>query len=175
MMKTPSEIELELAGSPLGFAAALEQLRDHWSAPSRIAELQSDLQAERDIVNSKTLPAVALSLGICCALSRRREDNQAAVLLLQDLIDDAVSASLTSDCLFWTAVAKMHLGEYREARVLCERLAMRDPERKAALELHACVRQRVMAEGRMGLAVASAIMIGVTLVMGALMRRREYY
>ena len=97
-----------------------------------------------------------------------------AVSLLQDLIDDAVSASLTSDCLFWMAIAKLHLGEYRDARVIVERLALRDPERKAAIELHACIRKRVMSEGRWGLGVASGIMVVVTVLVGALMRRQSY-
>jgi hypothetical protein len=189
LRQSPHLVEHDLVRSPLGFGLALEKLRD-LATPAlieqvrppaqsvanaswpRASQLAADRTAEQDLVNSKALPGLTLSLGIFCALSRRREDNVTAVGLLQDLIDDAVSASLTGDCLLWTAVAKLHLGEYRDARLFCERLALRDPERKGAVELHGAIRRKVRNDGMAGLAVVSAVMVLVTIAGNVLFRRR---
>jgi hypothetical protein len=166
---SPPSLENDLVTSPLGFASALERLRE-LSTPSLLESLAHDRQAESDVVvNSKSLPSLTLTLGMWLALSKRREDNRQAVSLLQDLIDDAVSAALTSDCLFWTAVAKLHLGEFREARMLCERLSLRDPERKSAVELHACIRRRVTTDGMAGLVVVAGMALGVAVLISAFM------
>jgi hypothetical protein len=135
------------------FNQELNRLRD--VEPLSIEQLRKNkIEVEQNLLPaSKGLAQTKLDLGTALALSRERIDNVEACQILDEVQRESAFASLLFESLFWMACARLHLGEFREARILCERLLRRDPESIVAKTLLNVIRSKVRSDGMKGLVV----------------------
>ena len=101
--------------------------------------------------------------------SATRGDNSLACVLLDALLRDPNARDSASECLRWSAVARMRLGEFREARLACEELMRRDPDDATARALHAEIRAKVRSDGVRGMVVVVLVAVGAA-VLGSAFR-----
>jgi len=153
------------------FETVLSGLRKEVMGNERnvIEQLRSNLVAESDVaLNVKGVERAELALGCALALSEARSDNFEATKLLQGMIDQ--NSSQTDLCYFWVAIARFHLGEFREARLWCEKLLLRHPDNVLPRKLLARIRYRVRRDGLSGLGIIVAVAV-ISAVAGNLFGR----
>lgn len=102
---------------------------------------------------SKQLAQAKLDVGTALSLSYSRQDNIQACKILDEVQHEAAFSSFLFESLFWMACSRLHMGEYREARILSERLLRRDPDSILAKTLLSIIRSKVRSDGLKGLVV----------------------
>lgn len=167
-----NKIESLLATSTVldDFKRRLEELRDAEGTDALVESSKRTYEAAMNAVDSNALKSASMAYGTHLALSRKRNNNQTAVHVLEELQESF--PEVTGDCMLFRAVAKFHLGEYRDARLLCEGLLRREPERVAPSRLHALIQKRVKEDGISGLTVVVGVTLAAALA-GTLLRWRR--
>ena len=143
------------------------QLEERIPCEDVLEDVREDIESEQCVPDSELLSELRLDLGRLLALSKRSPRNlRAAVSALEELVLDAVSAKYTGECLLYIAIAYYGLGEYRAARLQCERKLKREPDDAVALALHGLIRRDVTRKGLHGL----SLVLGVSILTATLSR-----
>ena len=138
------------------FELELNCLRREVEMNDVVNQLKKDLIAESEVaLNVKGVERAEISLGCALALSEHRSNNSEATTLFQTMIEQ--NCSQLDQCYFWIAIARFHLGEFREARIWCEKLLLRRPDDAVSRSLLNLVRNRVMRDGFSGLGIVVAV------------------
>ena len=135
----------------------LEKLKLEFGCVDVVNRERQLFEAELNEINSKVIQTYRLNYGVVLAFSGDRQNNYRGIQLLSEQLD--LSPLYASECLLYMAIAKYNLGEYRDARMLCEDLLKREPTRTSASNLYELIRTKVKEDGRAGLGLIVSVIV----------------
>ena len=140
------------------FESEIVKLISELSNGEKVKQFRQDAAAEGEVaLNAKGLERAELSLACALALGSDRASYFEACRLLESLIDR--NCAELDIAYFWLAIARFHLGEFRESRLCCEKLLLRKPDNVLGRRLLELVRERVKRNGLSGLAIVFGVAV----------------